>query len=254
MNFEDLFMVWILIFTRISAMFFFLPMFNSKNISPKLKIGLYGMFSYVFLMSGNYVFTASSYTVLNISKYIVVEVLNGMCLGLAVLLIMNCVYIAGSIIDTNIGFSMMNLISVQDESTLPITANLYYIFFIIVFITTNAHHILIEAFNLSLKKLELGTLSLNIIHLNAFTELMSLSFTIAFRISLPIIFTILLCNLILGLLSKSMSGMNVFVIGVPFKILIAFMTIGLVIPTTYNIFIEMLEHLSNFMYGMVGMM
>ena len=44
-------------------------------------------------------------------------------------------------------------------------------------------------------------------------------FVIAFRIALPIFITIMLCNIILGILAKTAPQMNMFVIGLQLKVL-----------------------------------
>ncbi len=254
MKFQDLIIIWVLIFTRLSMMFVFLPIFNSRNIPMKAKIALISMFSLVFLSSGAFNYTQFSYNTAYLGKSVVFEAVNGITLGFGVMLVMNSIYVAGQIIDMNMGFSMVNVMSAQDESSIPITANLYYIFMLIIFITLNAHYAVIDAFAISLDKVPLGELAFNSTHLAGFTELMSMTFELAFRIAIPIILTVLVSNLILGLLSKAMPGMNVFMVGMPFKILIGLATILLVLPSTHKVFVEIIEIMADFLAGVVGRM
>lgn len=235
-------------------MFLFLPIFRSENIPMPLRVLFSSIFSFVFLMTGAFNYTPQPFSTLGFSVKILFEALNGLTIGLAVPVIMNAIYLAGQMIDNNVGFSMVNVISPQDESSIPITANLYYTLMLIVFVSTNAHHSVIDAFAMSLDKVPLGSLGLNVTHYASYTELMSLTFDIGFRLSLPVMFTILISNVILGLLSKAMPGMNVFMIGMPFKIIIGLYTMILVLPFTYSFLVKMLETLSEFIYGIVGRM
>ncbi len=254
MTFQDLIVIWLLIFTRIAAVLFFLPLFRSRNMPMKTKVIFVAIFSYVFLVSGAFNYSSLSIEPAFLLKGIVFEMLNGMTIGFSVLLIMNAVYIAGQLIDTNLGFSMVNVMSAQDDSSLPVSANLYYILMTIVFITVNAHHIVIDAMARSFNHVELGSLGFNITHVAAYTELMSKTFEVGFRIALPVIFTILVSNVILGLLSKAMPGMNVFMIGMPFKIMVGLATLLIIIPSTYNLFMKILDMLGEFVYSIVGRM
>ncbi len=254
MTFQDLIIIWVLIFARISATFIFLPMFRSKNMPMKTKILFIAIFSYIFLISGSFNYNPVNFDLLYLLKGIIFEMLNGMTIGFAVILVMNAIYVAGQLIDMGLGFSMVNVMSAQDESSLPITANVYYILMLIIFISINAHHKIIEAMATSFQHVSLGSLGFNLTHVAAYTELMSMTLDIGFRIALPIIFTILVSNVILGLLSKAMPGMNVFMIGMPFKILVGLATILMVLPSTYNIMLDVLGNLIDFVEGAVRRM
>ncbi len=254
MTFQDLIIIWVLIFARISAAFITLPIFRSRNMPMKVKIIFISLFSYLFLVSGSFNYSMQPYDFIFLLKGITFEMLNGMVIGFSVLLVMNAIYVAGQLIDMNIGFSMVNVMSAQDESSLPITANVYYVLMLIIFISIDAHHYVIDAISHSFNHVALGSLGFNITHVAAYTELMAMTLEIGFRIAIPVIFTILVSNVILGLLSKAMPGMNVFMIGMPFKILVGLATILLVLPSTYNIMLEMLSTLVDFMEGVVGRM
>lgn len=254
MTFQDVIIVWVLIFVRLTVMFSFLPVFRSDNVPMTAKILFSSIFSFVFLSTGAFKYSPQSFDLVSMLVNIVFEAINGLTLGFAVLLIMNAIYLAGHMIDTDVGFSMVNVISPQDESSMPITANFYYMLMLVVFIGINAHHTVIDAFALSLNKVPLGSLGFNVTHLSSFTELMSLTFVIGFRMAIPVLFTILVSNLVLGLLSKAMPGMNVFMIGMPFKILVGLLTLLLILPFTYTFMVSILETLADFLYGVVGRM
>ncbi len=246
MDFVSLIIVWVLIFSRLSMVFVFLPIFSSKNIPMTVKISLISLFSYIFLFTGAFSYDLNLSNSIELLKAITFEMINGFTIGFAAMLVMNTIYLAGQIIDMNMGFSMVNVMSAQDEASIPVTANFYYILILVIFIITNSHYAIIEAVSLSLNKLELGTLGFNLTHVGSYISFMSSTFEIGFRLSVPIILTIIVSNLILGLLSKAMPGMNVFMIGMPFKILVGLATILIVLPSTFKMINEMIEALLKF--------
>lgn len=254
MSFDELVLIWVLIFARLSMVFVFMPVFSTQGIPTQIKVIFLGMLSFAFMASGIYNTELLPLGGLDILVALLFEMLNGMTIGFAVVAIMNGVYIAGQMIDMNMGFSMVNVMSATDEDSLPVTANYYYILVLITFLVINAHHMMIDAIALSLNKLPLGSLGFNLLHVKSYTELVVLTFEIGFRLSMPVLITVLVSDIVLGLLSKAMPGMNVFVVGMPFKILIGLLTLVLVFPAMKDALVEVLEILGDFIYGAIGRM
>ncbi len=254
MLFSDVIIVWVLIFVRLSTILVFVPVFSSRSAPMTVKVIFIAAVSSSFLMSGAFNYTPGIIQEVDLLKEVLFEMINGMVIGAAALIIMNSIYIAGRIIDMNIGFSMVNVLSAQDDNSVPVTANFYYTLMLIIFIMLNAHHVIIDAFALSLDKVPLGILGFNSTHVASYNELMTLTFDIGFRMAMPIIMTILVTNVVLGLLSKAMPGMNVFMVGMPFKILIGLFTLSLVFPATWQVLIDILDIMTEFIYGLVGRM
>ncbi len=252
MEFYELIIVWLLIFTRLAMLMYFIPVFSGRNVPRLVKVVLVLSLSLLFLTSGNFKYGITDITDSKLLIAILFEMLNGMTIGFAITIIMNSIYLAGHIIDMNIGFGMVNVMSANSEAQIPVTANFYYMMMGIVFFMVDAHHSLIDAFLLSLNRQPLGTLGVNVTHMVGFTKLISNTFVIGFKIAMPIILTVLISNILLGLLSKAMPGMNVFMVGMPFKILIGMITLALVLPVVYNMFFDILKDLIEFVYGVVA--
>lgn len=222
--------VLMLIFVRFTTIMMFLPIFNTKDLPSQVKV-LFGLtMALLFFFSGNFSVVQE---VLNPEMFlwgIVFEVINGLSVGMIILLITNTVYVTGQIIDMNIGFSIISVINPTGEDQMPITSNLYYIFLVIIFLLGNFHHMVILAFMKYLEITPLGALSFHPSYIETYTKLITDSIEIGVAMSLPILVTILIADIILGVLSKAMPGLNVFIIGMPFKILVGLMTLLVVFP------------------------
>ncbi len=245
-------LVTILIFTRIGAMFMVIPIFGAKNTPVVAKIGLVLFLSLILVPLQLPNFTIEVNDLLVFAKYIITESLIGFAMGMVTLIIMNVFYLAGTMVDRNIGFAMVSVISAQDESQLPVSANFYYIFAMMIFIVTNFHHRLIEAVVYSYTAMPIGVNPIGKLIFYDYIEVLSYTFLMGFKVAAPFILTILIVNVLLGLLSKAMPGMNVFMIGMPLKILVGlfiFWTLmSLYSGVFYNVFIAMEE----FLYKLMG--
>ena len=69
------------------------------------------------------------------------------------------------------------------------------------------------------------------------TDMVINTFVIALKISLPVLVSLLLTDIALGILSRTMPQMNIFVVGVPGKIIVGVLMVSVALPF-YVVFLE----------------
>jgi len=244
--------ILILVFVRMTAVLILTPLFNNNNVPSMAKIGFIFFLSYIIMPV---VAIRSDLVVLNfldLGKYMVIEFINGMAFGFVVSLSLSFVYISGLLVDRNIGFAMVSVFNPQDESQIPITANMFFLFLSLLFFITNAHHRLIEAIIETYKVVPIGSILINNRFIYFYTEIMKDAFIVGIQIAAPFILTILIANVILGLLSKAMPGMNVFLVGLPLKVFVGLVTFLIVMAYYLDAFILQLYKMVDFIYQLMG--
>jgi len=252
MIFTDYILVVILVFTRIAAMFGIIPIFGARNTPMVVKVGLIFFLSIILTPLQLPNFNIEVNTFLEFGQYMVTESIIGFSLGLITLIIMNVFYLAGSLVDRNIGFAMVSVISAQDESQLPVSANLYYIFALMIFLTANFHHLLIRAVADSYINMPIGTNSIVRLIVFDYVEVLTYTFDMGFRMAAPFILTVMIANILLGMLSKAMPGMNVFMIGMPLKIIIGLFLFSVVIGSYPSFIVEVFNTMMEHIYRLIG--
>ena len=226
----------ILIFARIAGMVFTAPIFGSRNYPVQVKIGLIFFMSLVLfpLVKSDIVYDVAS--IYQITFLLINEILIGVFIGLVLTMYMGFIYFAGDLIDRNLGFAMVNVINPLDESQIAITSNLFYIFAMLIFLQLDFHHELITALVVSFEKIKLGSIFFSVPSFDILLDIIAESFVLGFQIAAPFVITVLIANIILGLLAKAMPGMNVFILGMPFKIFFGFLLFIILMPYLYEIF------------------
>ncbi|MBN2796997.1 MAG: flagellar biosynthetic protein FliR [Clostridia bacterium] len=252
MLFYDYVIVTILVFTRMAAMFGIIPIFNANNTPTWTKVWFIFFLAMVVVPQQVATYSLEIENFLELAGVMVVESLIGFAMGLIVLVVMNVFYLAGSLVDRDIGFAMVSVIGVEDESELPITSNLYYIFAMMVFLLTNVHHQLIRAIVASYKTMPMGSNPVMGLLIYDYIELLQYSFITGFQMAAPFIITILIANILLGLLSKAMPGMNVFMIGMPLKILVGLFLLSLMMTVYPNMMIDVFETMLDGLAKLIG--
>lgn len=245
-------LVVVLVFTRIAAMFGVIPIFGAKNTPTITKIGLVFFISIIMVPMQLNNIDASIDTVLELGVIIIQEAIIGFSMGLIVLITMNVFYLTGSLIDRHIGFALVSVISAQDEAHMPVSANMYYIFALMIFLVTNVHHLLIKAIYDSYVMMPIGSAPMFRLIAFNYTEIMRNTFIIGFRMAAPFILTVLIANILLGLLSKAMPGMNVFMIGMPLKILVGLYLMYILMGLYPNFIVHIFEVMMEHIYRLIG--
>lgn len=156
------------------------------------------------------------YTLISCS---ITELLNGLFLGYVTYLALNTVQIAGSLIDNQMGLSMASVYDPASGSQSTLMQRLFYWIAIVLLFVTNGHHLLLNSIFHSFEMIPIGTLPI-VDNFQYTLKLFVGYFGIAFQIALPIVLTLIMSELILGLISRSVPQLNVMIIGMPLKLLI----------------------------------
>lgn len=240
------FSIYLLIFCRMSAFFVTAPIFSTRGVPAPFKIGLSAMIAFIILM-----IQGTDQTLpgdLGYILFIFREVLIGLLMGFVANLFFTVIQMAGSFIDLQMGLSMANVLDPMTGTTAPITGNFKYIIAVLVFLSINGHHYLIDGVIRSYNWIPLSNdVFQRIYHGNLgdfLASTFSNTFTIALQMAAPLVVAMFLADVALGFLAKTAPQFNVFVIGIPLKILLGFAVLLILIPG----FIYAFEHLFETMF------
>ncbi|QXM06135.1 flagellar biosynthetic protein FliR [Crassaminicella indica] len=245
--------VLLLIFSRVLGIFVSAPVLNHKNVPTYLKIG----FSFITALILFPVIKVPT-TLVNDHFYLLLvssikELLIGMMIGFICYLFYSSIYLAGTIIDMQIGFSMASVINPEDDTQVPLMGSLFYVMAVLVFLSINGHHTLIYALKYSFDSIPLGNLTINAFMVDKLIGILINTFVIAFKMGAPILVAILVSNMLLGILARTMPQMNVFVIGMPLKIIVGLMIIVLMIPLYVGVFENIFDHMFENLYEFLNL-
>jgi len=236
---------FLLIFARITGIFTSAPIFSSRNLPVQLKAALSLLCSVLImpLFVDNHILAISS--LLFFIIIVISEFLLGLLLGFAASLLFTAVEMAGNILDTQIGFGIVNIFDPQTAQQVPLIGNFKYILALLVYLSTNGHHIFLSAIFDSFKAVPVTSVVLQVLPITElFVTMISDAFIFAFKITIPILIALFLTDIALGILARTMPQMNIFVVGIPIKIIVGVFVLSTALP----FFIIFLEVSFNAMY------
>ncbi|UHA59278.1 flagellar type III secretion system protein FliR [Metabacillus litoralis] len=242
---------FLLIFMRITAFFVTMPFFSYRNIPNTHKIGLSFFLAWIMFFSidppaievnGQFI------------MLIVKEVLLGLTIGFSAYFILAAIQIAGSFIDFQMGFAIANVIDPQTGAQSPLVGQFLYTFVLLFMITTNAHHLLLDGVFYSYQFvpidqpfLPMGEESVIEFIVESFNSM----FIIAFQMSIPVVGSLFLVDIALGIVARTVPQLNIFVVGLPLKIGVSFIMLILVMGALFMLMQQLFETMTYTMRGLM---
>jgi flagellar biosynthetic protein FliR len=217
-------------FGRAAGLFFTAPLFQNKMIPVQLKILLALSLALVvspFIKFGQDLLQINPWLA---ATFLVQEILVGLIMGVAVNLTFYAVQIAGYFFDVPLGFGMINILDPSSGAEMPLFGQFNFILAGLIFLAVNGHYTLITAFAHSYQAIKPGMFFLRREAIGLFVQAFSQMFLLGFKISLPVMGTIFLTDVALGIISKLMPQINVFVAGFAVKIIVGFLVLMLFLP------------------------
>lgn len=178
----------------------------------------------------------------------VMETVTGLVLGYITSICINSLKIAGSLIDQQLGLSMINIYDPNSQDNTTLIENIMYWVGIMVFFSINGHHKLITGISKSFELIKVGDsiLQNNYSYIvNVFVQ----CFVIGFKIAVPIVLALIITDFIMGLISRSVPQLNVMIIGMPLKIIVGIMFFVISLPFILNEMHNLLINMTDILDG-----
>jgi flagellar biosynthetic protein FliR len=241
----DQIQLFLLAFTRISAMLVLMPIFGSANIPLHLKMGLSFMMSLiVFPLVKDAASVAIPLELTVFTILLMKELLAGMVIGFAASLLFAAVQGAGELIDTEMGFGFAQLVDPYSETLVSLMGQFKTLVYTTVFLVVNAHFFILLAIVDSFRIIPLlgvhavaGPLTKEMIMMAGQVLVMAL------KLAAPVYITMILSSLTLGIVARAVPQINVFFEGLPVKIVVGLGCAMLALPMTTEVFRHMINGL-----------
>ncbi len=238
---ESKFLVWSMILTRVAGLFLATPFYMGWFIPILVKVFLAIFLSWLVLYS-----IPPGITIpLSTSPWLIVNgminnFLIGALIGFIAYMLMSAVMSAGGIFSIQMGFMMASSFD-PTAPDIPLLGNYMYMLALYVFVSLKGHIIFYTILLDSFKKFPVNLYGS---HFNIIDFLIKKSeemFVIALQLGITIIAFMLIVTVLLGIVSRLMPQINVFMVGIPLKILVGLIIFLGMIP----IWTEALEFLTS---------
>lgn len=218
-----------LVLARIAPLFIVAPLFSSRMLPPRVRglaaVGLtVGMAP--LATKGEHV----PLEVWGLAGLVAKELLVGLAFAFAIGVLFAAVTVAGSLIDTLIGFSFGSLVDPITGTQSSVLQQAYSLVGVMIFIAIGGDAWVIQGLHRTydlvplLEEPALGSLVGGV--QAAFTQI----FAAALELAAPVVLAILITDAAMGVVAKVVPQLNVFQVGFPAKVAVGLLIIGVSLP------------------------
>jgi len=245
----------LLVFCRITSFFVVTPIFSAKNVPTTFKVGLSIFITLItFDTINKTVIVMDGTFLLDVIKEIVI----GLLLGFVAYLFFSIVQISGAFLDLQMGFSLANIIDPMTGAQSPMIGNLKFMLATLLFLSFNGHYYFLRAIMDSYKWVPLSNQAFIHVYNGQVSDFLiktfSTVFSLSFQMAIPLVAALFLTDVGLGILTRVAPQFNIFVIGLPLKILIGFIMLILLFPITMPFYANMFSAMFRSMQQLIQLL
>lgn len=224
-----------LIFLRISSYFVATKIFFPSGTPIMFKTGFSMILSYGIISGVDHTTVLAIDSNYMIAFYIISEVLTGLILGYITNLVFQAAKLAGSWIDIHAGFSMVTVLDPATQTSTTLMGNLFYFVSLVFFFMINGQELIVKSIYESISIVPLGHTIVYQETVMGAAETIVDFFALGVKIALPIVLIIVMTDICLGLITRTVPTIPIMIFGMPIKNILGFITFLIIMPTMLKI-------------------
>jgi flagellar biosynthesis protein FliR len=229
----------VLVLVRVSAMLALVPIFSQTQIPQLVRFGLGLLLAFVIVRTVPPMAPLGSLGELTVA--ILAQVFVGLVFGFVAFLLFTGVQFAGEIIDTQIGFAVVNIVNPQTSQNVTVIGELELALATLLYLAADAHHVLIAGIAGSFQLVPLPFAAAPELVAGDVMRFFAQALFIVFQIAAPVAVALFLVNVMLGLMARVAPQMNVFVVGFPIQITVGLIMLIVSLPLLGAVFPALID-------------
>lgn len=219
------FFTWLLVFMRAGAFLMIFPIFSGPNVPVRLRVAMAAFLSLMVAPGLGAPIDASTLSLVQLVLLIFKEITLGLFLSFICRILFYAVQLAGHFISTDIGLQTSTLIT-PDGVPVDVPAAVLNLLTLMLFLSLDVHHILINAFQQTYLVLPIGAGGLSDALFQDLTLRVGRTFLIAVQIAAPLMAVGFLLGVVLMMLGRAVPQMNIFFESFTIKLLAGLIVFG----------------------------
>ncbi|MFQ5597172.1 MAG: flagellar biosynthetic protein FliR [Nitrospiria bacterium] len=226
---------FLFILFRVTAFFFAFPVLGGAGVPNMVKALIVLSMTFV-LFQVLKIENQIPLTLVSLTAGLIGEVLVGMVIGLGVRLVFGAVEIGSAVIGMQMGFGTASLFDPVSNQQVSLINRFQGLVALLIFFSVNGHHILIRALVQSFEAVPTMGFYPDGSLISFLMILAGKMFLLGVKISLPIIVSLLMANVTIGILGRVVPQMNVLLFSFPVTIMLGLMALGISLPFFATLF------------------
>ncbi|MFT5173476.1 MAG: flagellar biosynthetic protein FliR [Gammaproteobacteria bacterium] len=220
-------------FLRIGAMFSIAPLFGSRTIPARIRIGVALALSVSLAPT---LPTPPDIDVLSAAGVVdvAVQLSIGLSIGFMLQMSFASLQMAGELVATTMGLSMAQVTDPVNGGQVPVLGQLFFMTGMLLFLSMNGHLAMMSLVFESFKAMPIGATGLAGDDVWAMANHASSVFVAAVKVALPAVTALLAANVVLGVITRAAPQLNLFAFGLPITTALGLLLLLVTLPELTN--------------------
>jgi len=240
----DNIVIFLLTTFRVGGLLIAAPIFGQRSVPAQIKIMLALVFGYFLFPLVGAQNVQVDPGLVPLALLAARELLFGLIIGFFFEIIFIAVQFGGGILGYQIGFALVNVVDPTTSDNVPIIGQFQVIIATLIFFLIDGHHVILQALFESFKYVPLGHVVFRGELLDHIITFVGSVFVIGVKIAAPILVTLFITDVCLGIVARTMPQMNMFIVGFQVKIGAGLLMIALSLPFFQYMFSKVFTQLS----------
>lgn len=237
----DQFIIFVLVLTRLGALLMTMPVLGTATVPYQIRALLAVGISLVItpLFWGQPIPAPENLLILG--TLLAREAMLGLALGLALLILLSGMQLAGQIISQTSGMTLADVANPTFDTSVPLFSQILELLATAIFFLVGGHRQVMDALLRSFTWMPPGHGQLPDSLLEALTLVAAQSFEVGIRAAAPVLVALLVATLIVALISRTLPQLNAVAVGLNFNALIVMGVLGLCLGSAAWVFQDHVE-------------
>jgi flagellar biosynthetic protein FliR len=245
---------FLFILVRVASMLAVIPFFESRNVPVLVKSGLALAVTWLLLPQVSGVPPSLNAPPVAFALGLVSEAMIGLMIGFMLQLVFVGVQLAGQTAGFQMGFAIANVVDPASSMQIPMLSQFLNLFALMLFLSLDIHHYFIRALVDGFEIIPFWAARFDGNVFNLFVQTVSNAFVIAVKIGAPVMVALLLTSMALGLISKTVPQMQIFIVAMPVKIILGLLFLRFSLPFCMNYLRNIFVGLGHMLQGVLRTM
>jgi len=235
-------------FVRLLSLFASAPILSDRAVPARVKVAL--ALACAILVAPTLTNAPTSSPISGDGLMLLIQqILIGITIGLGMRFVFAAVQLAGDMIGIQMGLSFATFVDPQNSTQTPIVGGFLAIVASLILLALNGHLLMIAALVESFQTIPVSPQPGLALSFERLVALGGEIFRVGLHLSLPVLATLLVLTITMGVLARAAPQINIFAVGFPVTILVGLLLLGISLPYIGATLEQVLLHAVNTLSG-----
>jgi flagellar biosynthetic protein FliR len=239
--YENWLILFALVFARVAGLTMTAPIYGTSDVPMQVRVLLAAALALLIAPLQWNGATVAFGSLVHLAAMLGVEAAIGACLGLGVVVLLHAMTLAGELIAQASGLGIAEMFDPTIEENVSSFGRLMFLTAVTIFLCIGGHRMVMAGLLDTFQTIPPGSGRFPGSLADGFTTLVGLSFSLGLRVAAPVVTSLLLATVVLGLIGRTLPQLNVMSLGFGLNSLLAFAAMGLTLGAAAWAFQDQVE-------------